>query len=358
MSNSTPPKFDAKGKGGSPFGSKRGRLLYLAGAASIATVVGYASCTSYVRPNEVAIKQVTLGVGKGIKPDIYQPGLRFVSVGTERFHRFPSDIQVLDLTNDSVERSAIGDDRRRTPALNIQTSEGYSVTVDISVLYRIEDPYKVITQVGPGRLYEDALIVPRSEQILRKRLGELEAEEFYDAGKREQKVTLALRDLSETLKPSGISVLQVFVRNYVYDERYQNAIEQRKIQDQMVFKNQAEGDMAMANAEKEKIVAQGDALVRVELARGEAERRKMEAEAELYARKKRAAADLEVQLAEAEGTRLENEALRGVGSDNMVGLKMAEVLRGTRMIVIPTDAEGGFNPLDVRSALKHMDVRE
>lgn len=354
----TPPKFDAKSGGASLFKSLRGRVLYVTVAAVFGGLFGYASCSTYVRPNEVAIKQVTLGVGKGIKPDIYQPGLRFVSVGTERFHRFPSDIQVLDLTNDAGERSAISDDRRRTPALNIQTSEGYNVTVDISVLYRIEDPYKVITQIGPGHLYEDAVVIPRSEQMLRKRLGELEAEEFYDAAKRDAKVALALKDLSESMTPMGIKVLQVFVRNYVYDERYQNAIEQRKIQDQTVFKNKAEGDMAMANADKEKIVAEGDALVRVELARGEGERRKLEAEAELYSRKKRAAGELEVKLAEAEGTRLENEALRGTGSDNMVGLKMADVLRGTRMIVVPTDGEGGFNPLDVRSVLKQMDVRE
>jgi len=74
-------------------------------------------------------------------------------------------------TSDPKERPK--DDKRVTPAINIQTSEGYTVTVDVSVLYRIEDPYKVLTTIGPGKLYEDALVIPRTEQILRKRLGEL-----------------------------------------------------------------------------------------------------------------------------------------------------------------------------------------
>ena len=90
-----------------------------------------------------------------------------------------------------------------------------------------------------------------------------------------------------------------------------------------------------------------------------AEKKKLEAEADLYTRKRqRAAGELAVQLAEAEGTRLENEALRGVGAENLVGLKMADVLRGTRIIVVPTDGESGVNPLDLKSALKRFDVKE
>ena len=53
-----------------------------------------------------------------------------------------------------------------------------------------------------------------------------------------------------------------------------------------------------------------------------------------------------------------NQALRGVGSENMVGLRMADALRGTRVIVLPTDGEGAMNPLDLKTLLKRFDVRE
>jgi len=36
---------------------------------------------------------------------------------------------------------------------------------------------------------------------------------------------------------------------------------------------------------------------------------------------------------------------------------MADVLRGTRVIVVPTDGESGVNPLDLKSALKRFDVK-
>jgi regulator of protease activity HflC (stomatin/prohibitin superfamily) len=338
------------------FGTSRGRRLYLVLGGLVLFLVAYNACTVYVRPNEFGVMQVIVGTSKGIRPEVYFPGLHWVSPGTERLHRFPTDIQLLSLTNDRAERGQ--SDQRLRPALNIQTSEGYTVTVDTSVLYRIADPYRVISVAGPGRLYEESLVVPRVEQILRKRLGELDAEQFYDVKRRTARVRVALEEMNRELTPNGVRVEQVFLRRYVYDGRYQAAIEQRKIQDQTVFKNQAEAELATATAERDRIAAVGAAAVRVELARGEGEKKKIDAEGDLYTRKRRAAGQLAVQLAEAEGTRLENEALRGVGAENLVGLRMADVLKGTRVIVIPSDGEGGTNPLDLKSALRRFDVKE
>src|SRR5205823_5428901 len=151
----------------------------------------------YVGPNEAAIKQVTVGPSKGIKPEIIHTGLHYVGPG-EKLHRFPTDLQILNLTNDPNERNT--DERLTVPALNITTSEGYNVTVDISVLYRVSDPYKVITSVGLGTAYESQMVIPRAEQILRKRFGELDAEDFYNVQKREEKSRLALIDLNGELE--------------------------------------------------------------------------------------------------------------------------------------------------------------
>jgi regulator of protease activity HflC (stomatin/prohibitin superfamily) len=232
------------------------------------------------------------------------------------------------------------------------------VQVDVTVLYRVADPLKVMNTIGPGRLFEDSAVIPRAQQDLRRALGELDAEDFYRGDKRVQKAQAAQAAVQAELKDKGIDVMQVLIRRYTYDQRYQQAIEQRKIQDQTVYKNEAEAKSAAANAAKNKIVAEGAAAVQVELARGEAEVKKLEADADLYRRKKAADGDLLVRLAEAQGTELENQALRGVGSENMVGLRMADALRGTRVIVLPSDGEGGMNPLDLRTLLRRFDVKE
>src|SRR5438270_13310823 len=104
-----------------------------------------------------------------------------------------------------------------------------------------------------------------------------------------------------------IEVVDVYVRRYIYDSRYQQAIEQRKIQDQTVYKNEAEAKAATAAALKHKIVAEGAAAVQVELARGDAEMKKLEAQADLYRRQRAADRDLVVKLAEAQGTEPETD---------------------------------------------------
>ena len=331
------------------------RFLWIVGASLIVVLFGYNSCTTYVKPGEAGVKQINFGIGKGIEPYVYGTGLHYVGVG-ETMHRFPVRLQVLELSNSRSEEDLEG--HRIAPGVNIQTSEGYAVQLDLTVLYRIADPLKVMQTIGPGRLFEDSAVIPRAQQDLRRALGELDAEDFYRGDKRVQKARAAQQALEAELKDKGIEVVQVLIRRYTYDQRYQQAIEQRKIQDQTVYKNEAEAKSASAAAAKNKIVAEGAAAVQVELARGEAEVKKLEADADLYRRKKAADGDLLVKLAEAQGTELENQALRGAGSENMVGLRMADALRGTRVIVLPTDGEGGMNPLDLKTLLKRFDVKE
>jgi regulator of protease activity HflC (stomatin/prohibitin superfamily) len=258
-----------------------------------------------------------------------------------------------DLKGDHEPKSNV----RQVPAIKIQTSEGYTVSVDITVLYRIEDAYKVMAQIGPGRLYEDSAVIPRAEQQLRRTFGALDAEQFYQGDFREKAATEAQRLLTDELSPKGIRVTHVLVRQYRYDKRYQAAIESRKIQDQTVFKNRAEAAAAQEEAKKNTTVAEGQAAVKTELARGDAEVKKIESEADLYTRTKAAEGKLKVELARAQGTDLENRALRVGGSENMVGLKMAESLKGVELIILPSDGETGTNPLDLNGMLKRFDVR-
>ncbi|MFT3841370.1 MAG: SPFH domain-containing protein [Myxococcaceae bacterium] len=337
---------------------RRGRLLWPIVALLAIALFGYGSCTVYVHPGELGVKQVIVGSGQGVNKDIYQPGLHWLTPGTERMHLFPTDLQVLEMAEAPLKGDEELKNMRQVSPIKIQTSEGYTVSVDVTVLYRIEDPYKVMTQVGPGRMFEDQVVIPRAEQQLRRILGELDAEQFYSGDTREKAAAQTQQLLTDELALKGIKVTHVLVRQYRYDQRYQQAIEQRKIQDQTVFKNQAEAAAATEQAKRDRIVAEGRAAVDVELARGEAETLKLDSEANLYRRTQDAQGKLKVELAKAQGTDLENKALKGAGSENMVGLKMAEALQGVDVIVLPSDGEGGTNPLDLNAMLKRFDVRE
>ncbi|MBN2420307.1 MAG: SPFH domain-containing protein [Deltaproteobacteria bacterium] len=315
----------------------------------------YNSFLKYVEPNEYGIKQVKIGMDRGIQEEPYKTGLHFVIPVMQKMHYLPRDIQVLELTNypDTAARFA-----RQEKAAHIQTSDGFFVDVDISILYHIADPYKVFTKIGPGSLFENNGIIPKAEPILKETLGELTTEEFYNSPLRTEKADNARERLNQELNEKGIQVDHVLVRYFRYSDEIQKNIEEKKLKDQLVFKNQAEARAAIEEAKLKKITQEGEVNVSVELEKGKAYVTRTRAEKDLYYRKKIAEADLLVKLADAEKTMLKNEALKGKGAERMVGLKMADVYKGLEVIILPSDGPSGVNPLDLDNALNLFDVRE
>jgi regulator of protease activity HflC (stomatin/prohibitin superfamily) len=107
-------------------------------------------CLVYVQPDEFGIKVVRLGTHRGVQKETYGSGLYFVIPGMQQVYRLPMGVQVLELTN-SPATAALSS--RQEKAAHIQTSDGFFVDVDVSILYRISDPYLVFTMIGPGVLY-------------------------------------------------------------------------------------------------------------------------------------------------------------------------------------------------------------
>ena len=310
---------------------------------------------AYVEPNEFGIKQVKIGIKRGIQETPYQTGMHLVLPGMQLMHYLPKDMQVLELTNTPSIASKFS---RQERAAHIQTSDGFFVDVDVSILYHISDPYKVFTTIGPGTLFEDNGIIPKAEPILKETLGELTTEQFYNSPLRVEKAEAAKRKFNSELADKGIEIDHVLVRYFKYSSEIQKNIEEKKLKDQLVFKNQAEGRAAAEEAILKKIEHEGKANVSVELEKGHAYVTQKKAEKELYARQKKAEANLLVKLAEAEKVRLKNEALKGLGAERMVGLKMADIYKGLDIVILPSDGPSGVNPLDLDNALELFDVRK
>ena len=335
--------------------SRRGKLFVFL-FIIILILIPVAFMLQYVKPNEFGIKVTRIGIQRGVKEKVYGPGYHLVlPFGMEEMNRLPRDIQVLELTNHPELAS---EKARVEKAVHIQTSDGFFVDVDVSILYRIVDPYKVFTVIGPGNLFEINGIIPLAEPKLKDALGELTTEEFYNSPLRVSKTEAAREMLNRELDPKGLQVEQVLVRYFVYSAEIQRNIEEKKLKDQLVFKNQAEARAATEEATLKKFIQEGKATVAVELEKGKAYATQKRAEKNLYSRKKRAEADLMVKLAEAQKVRLKNEALSGEGAERMVGLKMAEAYKGLEVIVLPSDGPNGVNPLNLNNTLELFDVRE
>ncbi len=333
-----------------------GATLKILIAVIVLIALGYNLFFIYVEPDKFGIKVARVGMNRGVQKKIYQAGLAFVlPFGLQQMYQLPKGIQVLELTNfpDTAAEMA-----RKDRAAHIQTSDGFFVDVDVSFLYHIKDPYLVFTTIGPGTLFEDNGIIPKAEPALKETLGKLTTEEFYNSPMRVQKAEEAKQRLNKELNLKGLEVDQVLVRYFIYSKEIQKNIEEKKLQDQMVFTNQAAARAAKEEAELKKIVQEGMVIAAVELEKGKAYVTRKIAEKDFYVRKKKAEADLLVKLAEAERVRLRNEALKGIGSERMVALKMADAYKGLEVIILPSDGPYGVNPLNLDNALQLFDVRK
>lgn len=357
-------KFAGQWESGSSFGRfLRTNLFRTVLLPILALVVVFKllmwTCLTYVGPAEFGIKVVRVPVlgARGVHKEIYNTGFHAVlkPFDLEKMYVFPKDLQVLDLTGareEAAREASVG------KAAHIQTSDGFFVDVDVSILYNIIDPYRVFTRLGTGRLFETNGIVPKAEPVLKQTLGELTTEEFYNSPLRTEKVQLAKELLNRDLTEYGLKVDNVLVRYFRYTDEIQKNIEEKKLKDQMVFKNQAEGRAATEGAKLKKAIQEGQAAVDVKLQEGRAYITTKDAERDLYVRTKHAEADLLVKLADAKKTQLRNDALQGAGSDRMVGLKMADVYKGVELLVLPSDGSNGVNPLNLEQTMKLLELKK
>lgn len=345
-----------RGAGGSGLSRRSMFLAMTLAAFLLAPLVVFNLCFEYVRPNEFGIKVVHIGINRGVQEKIYPAGYAFrIPFGVEQVHRLPQSIQVLELTNYA---GTPGAGAYVTKGAKIQTSDGFFVDVDATILYRIVDPYEVFTRLGQEQKFLELGMLPKAESVLKEALGQLTTEEFYDSQLRVAKAQLAREILNEKLANEGMEVEHVLVRYFEYSPSIQQNIEDKKLQDQLVFTNESKGRAAEQRQVLMRTKEEGEYMVKVKMAEGDAYRVEKEAERDLYQRTKTAEADLMVARAEAEGIRMKNDAMQTLGADAMVAMRMAEVLEGLDTIYVPAGGDLGLNPLDLDSVLRMFGVAQ
>lgn len=293
---------------------------------------------TYVPPDEIGVRQVSFGPGKGLQKKPVSPGYRREVSGYERISTFPRDIQVVEFTNSQAE-TTVGHFQRN--AIRVPTVDGYPVDVDVTVLYRIDDPFEVVSKFGFGTAYEEAVVVRFTDPLVKEHLGELLAEQFYGT-ERPRRVQALKAELARRFAENGLELRDVLVRQYDYPETFQALTEQKKLQDQSVLANREFAKQAEVQTRLNQVAAEGQNQMNVKTAEFQAQITGIAAHKDLYERQRRAEADLLVKAAEADGTELINRALEGAGSAKLLrlrrGLALLNSIKGPIYITEdPTD---------------------
>ncbi|MEO8382197.1 MAG: SPFH domain-containing protein [Acidobacteriota bacterium] len=316
-----PPRFQAGFPVKVPtFTFRGGRLVSLALKALLilSPILLLRGCLiTYVAPGEIGLRQIAFGPSKGLQKSLVGPGYRRQIRGYETVRTFPRDIQIVEFTNEEAERSP---DHRTVGAINVPTVDGYPVNVDATVMYRIIDPFKVVSRFGFGRAYEDNVVIRLTEPSVKQHLGELRAEEFY-GDHRLIKAHNLRKELAARFLENGIQLADVLIRQYDYPDTFQSLTEQKKIQDQSVLTNRALAKQAEVDTRLKLTMAQGQNLINIKTAEFQAQITGINANRALYERSRHAEADLLVKTAEATGSAAINQAMEGPGSDKLLRLR-------------------------------------
>ncbi len=323
----------------------------------------YMFCTQYIEPDEFAVKQVDVPVplftgAAGIHTNAYSTGIHWRIPGCEKFIVFPKSIRAVTMHTKGKNQEQPERFVRYEDAAHIQTSDGFFINLDVSILYRVTDPYKVVREFGAGALYEQNGIVFQAESILKSTMGTLHPEDFFNTTNRVAKQEVSRERFNEFVTPRGLRVEYVLIRYPQYHEAVQARIEARNIQEQTKQKNIEEAKLAQAQGSLKEVEKQGEALLSIKLMEGSNYVTRISAQMDGYRRKKTSEANKVMALADAEKQRMVNEAYQGTGAERLVGIEWAKVLSGLDTIVLQSGGANGFNPFDVEGLMKQLKLKQ
>lgn len=285
----------------------------------------------------------------GLEKDIYAPGgtYFFLPFITD-WYTFSTQAQTLAMVADPSAGDRAGKDD-----LEFKTVDGNDVAMDVTVIYRIvpeKAPY-LLQRVAKNDIdLKERIIRPMARSIIRDVLNELSSEAIY-SGEKFAAAEKARVALSAAMSPYGVTCDNVVLGDHRFHQRYQKAINDRKVFDQKVNTLKSAAENVKREYEAKLEVVKGDVQQAIATENGKAQQAMLEADAYYVTRQKEAEAILAEKTAQAEGIRKMNEALSGSGGRVMVKRKVAESLKGKKIVVLPGGSGVGVQKLDVNALI-------
>ena len=345
----------------------KGFLSFL--AVLILVPVLYLVLFENVPPARIGFKQ-NLWSGKGVVETDYGLGLHLGVTGIHRWYFLPERTHFLNFSGQIGPRDEVV---QYTDPLEIRTTDGNIVTVDLTVSYRIREGegHKIIAE-GAQQFYRER-VASLAVTVLRSELPKLTSEDLQETAKRVQRVAEILPILDAEIAQYHCTADQILIRQIRFQKDYEDQLQEKQYLRQLANLDQA----LTRQAEEEKTVNAIDRQIQAaELRLGqEWEKRIQEkkseydvivaqirADAAVYARRTRAEGEAErvistangrlaVEKAEALRNELRTAALDSDGGRVLLALEAAELLQ-LPSVVLNSDDPAVPKILDLDSLVK------
>ncbi|ACF14170.1 band 7 protein [Chloroherpeton thalassium ATCC 35110] len=229
-------------------GLQRFAGLFKIGGIAVLVVGFLSSCIRIIEPGKVGL-QVLFGE---VQESILSSGLNIVNP-LIKVEEFDITTQAYTMSGSEVEQSQISDQ-----AIRVLSSDGLEVTIDMTVLYRV-DPQKtpdIRREIGPGFSYIDKIVRPTARTRIRDNAVIYNAIDLYSLRREEfqQKIFESIRD---DFASRGIILENLLVRNVSLPQSVKNAIEAKINAEQEAQKMQFVLQKEKQEAERKRVEAQG-----------------------------------------------------------------------------------------------------
>lgn len=250
-----------------------------------------------------------------------------LNTGIHYYNHWTTDITKYKVVSRSFpSQSMATEDTEKQYNMELKTNDGQNVLVDMTVIYSLNAKEVPILHETVGPNYEDQILLPQVRSEARIAIGQSPAEDLYQGKVREviqESVKQKLIDSVTKVYPA-IQIRSALMRHFRFSDAFENAIEQKKLQDQNVEINKKKALAQEQEALATEAIARGQKLKVIQEAEGRASSARIEADAARYKLEQEAAGNLAKNKADAEGKRLQADALGG--GANVVALKFAESL--------------------------------
>lgn len=321
-----------------PYGSsERGAWLPALGTFLILSIAGVLAVAFFfgtvVPVGSVGVRKIAFGPKQGLLTKSLAPGYHWTIPGYSTIYPVPQTVRVIDFDRD------LQSNPNSFGSLDVPTTDGTTVDIDVSVLYRFFEkagstdgqsnggPADLINKVGATEAQWSKYLAQVADNELKRSLGALSTVDFYDPKARQERVSNAEKGLKTALAPLGIKVESVLLRRYTYREEIDQAIFKKNLQELESAYNKVAGDFAAAQRDVNKVSADGDVAIQNLDKQGLSQAEEIRSEGDLYKRQKVAEGNLLVAEAKAAVDKMRSDVLSQVGSDIYVALQLAQVLQ-------------------------------
>jgi regulator of protease activity HflC (stomatin/prohibitin superfamily) len=185
-----------------------------------------------------------------VQENVLESGLHFINPLVE-VTTFDSRTQNYTMSAKETEGQQQGDD-----AIRVLSSDGLEVTIDLSVLYKIDASKAPFILQNIGERYEDKIVRPVTRTAIRDNAVNYQAVDLYSVKRQEFQAKIN-QTITQNFAKNGLEVQQILVRNISLPASVKASIESKINAEQDAQKMQFVLQKERQEADRKRVEAQG-----------------------------------------------------------------------------------------------------